>query len=48
MANLVQAHRRAKPGSKGGGRFFHIELRPSAQFVRFRVQKFGGRVALNA
>jgi hypothetical protein len=32
---------RAKPGSKGGGRFFHIELRPSGQFVGFRVQDVG-------
>ena len=32
---------RAKPGTKGGGRFFHIELRPSAQFVAFRVQDVG-------
>jgi hypothetical protein len=34
--------RRAKPGSKGGGRFFHIELRPSRDFVAFRVQDVGG------
>jgi hypothetical protein len=33
--------RRAKPGSRGGGRFFHIEVRPSAQFVAFRVQDVG-------
>jgi len=32
---------RAKPGSRGGGRFFHIELRPSGQFVEFRVQDVG-------
>jgi hypothetical protein len=32
---------RAKPGTKGGGRFFHIELRPSGQFVGFRVQDVG-------
>lgn len=32
---------RAKPGTKGGGRFFHIELRPSAQFVAIRVQDVG-------
>lgn len=32
---------RAKPGSGGGGRFFHIEVRPSAQFVAFRVQDVG-------
>jgi len=34
--------RRAKPGAKGGGRFFHIEVRPSKEFVAFRVQAFGG------
>ena len=33
---------RAKPGAKGGGRFFHIELRPSREFVGFRVQDVGG------
>ncbi len=36
------AHRRrAKPGAKGGGRFFHIEVRPSNEFVAFRVQDVG-------
>ncbi|HSC96741.1 MAG TPA: hypothetical protein VLC73_17410 [Burkholderiales bacterium] len=35
--------RRAKPGASGKGRFFHIQLRPNAQFVRFRVQDVGGR-----
>ena len=34
-------HHRAKPGAKGGGRFFHIEVRPSRQFVDFRVQRLG-------
>jgi len=34
-------HRRARPGAKGSGRFFHIELRPRQQFVAFRVQSFG-------
>ncbi len=34
--------RRAKPGAKGGGRFFHIELRPAKEFVAFRVQNVGG------
>jgi hypothetical protein len=36
-------HRRAKPGARGGGRFFHVEVRPAKQFVRFRVQDVGGR-----
>ena len=34
--------RRAKPGARGGGRFFHVEVRPRAEFVTFRVQAFGG------
>ena len=38
MARAPSAQKRAKPGSRGGGRFFHIELRPSNQFVAFRVQ----------
>jgi hypothetical protein len=33
--------RRAKPGAKGGGRFFHIEVRPAKEFVTFRVQALG-------
>ena len=33
---------RAKPGAGGGGRFFHIEVRPARSFVRFRVQALGG------
>ena len=39
--SAVVKRKRAKPGSRGGGRFFHIELRPSAEFVRFRVQDVG-------
>ena len=35
-------HHRAKPGAKGGGRFFHTELRPAKEFVAFRVQNGGG------
>lgn len=37
----VPSQKRAKPGSRGSGRFFHVELRPSAQFVAFRVQDVG-------
>jgi hypothetical protein len=37
------SRKRAKPGSRGGGRFFHIEVRPSAQFAAFRVQDVGAR-----
>jgi hypothetical protein len=35
--------RRAKPGAKGGGAFFHVEVRPKRQFVTFRVQDMGGK-----
>ena len=35
--------KRAKPGARGGGRFFHIEVRPSGDFVRFRMQDVGRR-----
>ena len=35
--------RRAKPGAKGGGRFFHIEVRPRGEFEIFRMQDVGGR-----
>jgi hypothetical protein len=41
MTTLSSPGKRAKPGSRGGGRFFHIEVRPSSQFVRFRVQDVG-------
>ncbi len=41
MATQSQPAKRAKPGSRGGGRFFHIEVRPSRQVVRFRVQDVG-------
>lgn len=34
---------RAKPGSSGKGRFFHIQVRPKSQFTRFRVQDVGTR-----
>jgi hypothetical protein len=37
------ARQRARPGSRGKGRFFHIVVRPNSQFVRFRVQDIGGR-----
>lgn len=33
--------KRGKPGSRSGGRFFHIEVRPAREFVRFRVQDVG-------
>jgi hypothetical protein len=37
------AKRRARPGSSGKGRFFHIQVRPNSQFSRFRVQDVGAR-----
>ncbi len=41
MATPTSARKRAKPGSRGGGRFLHIEVRPSDLFVGFRVQDVG-------
>ena len=41
MPRAPSTRKRAKPGSRGGGRFYHVELRPSAQFVAFRVQDVG-------
>ncbi len=43
MARSTQrAHKaRAKPGARGGGRFFHVEVRPAREFVSFRVQPLG-------
>jgi len=35
--------KRAKPGARGKGRFFHIQVRPNSRFVRFRVQDIGAR-----
>lgn len=41
MAHPPVQRRRAKPGSRTGGKFFHLEVRPSTQFVAFRVQDVG-------
>ena len=35
--------RRAKPGARGTGGFFHIQVRPRAEFVSFRNQDVGAR-----
>ena len=43
MANKRQSHRRAKPGSRSTGRYFHIAVRPAREFVRFRIQDVGRR-----
>jgi hypothetical protein len=40
---MRMTRRRAKPGSSGKGRFFHIQVRPKSQFARFRVQDIGAR-----
>jgi hypothetical protein len=40
-ASARKTRRRAKPGAKSGGRFFHIEVRPRRDFVSFRVQDVG-------
>lgn len=39
----VRRRRRAKPGARGGGDYFHIEVRPRRLFVNFRNQDVGGR-----
>jgi hypothetical protein len=41
MAKKRASRRRARPGSRSAGRFFHIEVRPAREFVRFRVQDVG-------
>ena len=41
MATTAKPHKRAKPGSRSGGRFFHIEVRPAREFVTFRLQDIG-------
>ncbi len=35
--------RRAKPGARGSGKYFHIQVRPRSEFVIFRNQDVGGR-----
>jgi len=41
-APAVKVHR-AKPGARGTGRFFHIQVRPRTEFVTFRNQDVGAR-----
>jgi hypothetical protein len=38
-----RAGKRAKPGARGTGRFFHIQVRPRTEFVSFRNQDVGSR-----
>lgn len=35
--------RRVKPGARGHGNFFHIQVRPRTEFVTFRNQDVGAR-----
>lgn len=37
---------RAKPGSRGGGAFFHVEVRPRREFKTFRTQDVGKKGGL--
>lgn len=37
----ISSPKRVKPSSSSRNRFFHVELRPSSQFVAFRVQDVG-------
>jgi hypothetical protein len=37
------ATRRAKPGARGTGDYFHIQVRPRTEFFSFRNQDVGGR-----
>lgn len=37
------ARKRAKPGARGTGEFFHIQVRPRTEFVSFRNQDVGAR-----
>ena len=40
----ARTHRgRAKPGVRGSGKFFHVEVRRPQNFVSFRVQDVGGK-----
>ena len=44
-----RTHRgRAKPGRRGGGKFFHIEVRRPQNFVSFRVQDVNGKGSASA
>ena len=43
MASKRRFQRRAKPGSRSTGRYFHIAVRPAREFVRFRMQDVGKR-----
>lgn len=36
-----EGRRRRKPGTTGGGQYYHIEVRPRDQFVTFRTHDIG-------
>jgi hypothetical protein len=38
-----QGRNRRKPGSTGGGEYYHIEVRPKGEFVTFRTHDIGAR-----
>lgn len=38
-----EGRRRAQPGTGGSGAFYHVEVRPKAQFSAFRTQDVGRR-----
>jgi hypothetical protein len=38
---MATTKRRAKPGTRGTGAYFRIEVRPKGQFISFRVQDVG-------
>lgn len=37
-----EGRKRAKPGTKGGGNFFRVVVRPKEEFTTFRYQDVGG------
>jgi hypothetical protein len=41
VAKRKPATKRAKPGARGSGEFFHIEVRPRREFKTFRTQDVG-------
>lgn len=43
MTAARQRRSRAKPGTRGKGEFFHVEVRPKRQFQTFRTHDVGKR-----
>ncbi len=41
MATTKKSKERETPGSTGEGEFYHIEVRPKEEFVKFRTQDVG-------